>query len=67
MRPSRGFTVTGAVWRQMVTQLHEEYENSKSYLLGPHLLLRLFERFRRQPFPRITLRRGWQLAVPGMW
>ena len=50
----------------MIVQLHEEYENSKNHLLGLCLLLLLFDSIRRQPMPRITLRRGWRLVGPGM-
>ena len=38
----------------MTIQLHEEYEGSKSYLLGPDLLLYVFGR--RLPLSRISLR-----------
>ena len=47
----------------MTIQLHEEYENSKSYLLGPRLLLWLIVLFRRQQLSRISsLRRVVELA-----
>ena len=60
----------GGAWltdAEKILQLHEEYENSKSCLLEPYHLLWLQYHFRRQPLPRITLRRGVQLGGAPGW
>ena len=49
-------------WRQTINQVHEGYENGKSYLPRSCVLLYLFGRFRRQPSSRMSLRRVVLLA-----
>ena len=49
----------------MIIQSHEGYEDSKSYLLGPHFLLWLSV-FQRRLLPRMSLRKVLQSAGFGM-
>ena len=50
----------------MTIQLHEGYENGKSYLPGPPLLLLLNALFRRLPLSRVSTRGVVTLAVQYM-
>jgi len=57
------WTYSPFVALHFATEYPEEYDNGKSYLPGPCVLLFLFGLWRRQPLPRILpLRRGVALA-----